>query len=245
MKSIRAFVCLLLLSAVSIAACAVPVTGDAAPCAVSMDGTPAADSCFDTKLSAVGTPLRSVMPTGDSNTCGADGFGGYRAQLFPYISGKAISVGPLDSAVYCGGPGRHAGYSGSHTTGYSTYLQGYIALWNPEILFMMLGTNGDSDGQNYVDILLRPTLTNYPNIKIVVAAIPNAPVQGTYPATYNASLQAAVTSMPEYGWKVFYTNKTAQLDPNTDFMPDGLHANQYGSNKIANAFFLKFVQITR
>lgn len=184
-----------------------------------------------------------TQPAGDSVTCGTDGFGGWRGQLFPFMSSRMISVGTRDSATVCGGPGFHSGYPGSHTTGYSTYLQGYLNQVPTELLILMLGTNGDSDGQNYVDILLAPTFANHPDIKVLVLAIPDAPSQGTYPATYNASLSAAVNAYSNGlgGDRLRYTGCTEFLSPN-EFDPDMLHPNTAGYNRIANCIFKRLNQ---
>jgi lysophospholipase L1-like esterase len=183
---------------------------------------------------AVETRTYRIMPAGDSITCGTDEHGGYRGPLFAALGGRAVSVGPRDSATVCGGPGHHAGYPASHTSGYSGYLPGYLKDIRPDIVLLMLGTNGDNGGPEYVRDLVRPSLDTSDAI-LVVGAIPDGPSQGAYPETFNASLAAALMQVPEFGERLFYAPQT-EFIPADGFSEDGLHPNTAGYERLAEAW---------
>lgn len=211
---------------------------------------PLPDPCMDPNAASVTFPLK-IMQAGDSITRGTDEKGGYRAPLFEKLGAKAIPVGTLNPKDYGGGPGFHSGYNNIHTRTAAGYLQQWIdgcaidpmTPAKPDIILLMLGTNGDGDGPEYVQMLIRPTLDKNPTVKIVVGAIPTSPTDnGAYARTFNTSLRAAILAVPEYGSRVFYVPETEFLLP-TEFDPDNVHPNTLGYARIANAWYTKLSQI--
>jgi lysophospholipase L1-like esterase len=221
---------------VSFGGCAAP-EDDAAVAALAIEDLGPGSDC-----SGVAPRQLRILPAGDSITCGTDKNGGYRGPLFAALGARAESVGPRDSAADCGGPGFHGGYPGWRTTNYVGYLPGFLAALKPDVVLMMLGTNGTGGGAEYVSGLVRPALDADPALRLLVGAIPATPVQGDYPHAFNASLDAALRAVPEFGTRLWWVPETESAARPGEYGEDMFHPAAAGYARIADTWMAGLVR---
>lgn len=183
----------------------------------------------------------SIMPVGDSITCGSDGLGGYRTPLFASLGGEArVSfVGPRDSAEVCSGPGRHAGYPGASPYLFAApgSLPAWLPAYRPRVVLLHLGSNSDGMGATaYVANVVRPTLDWDPEVVVFVALIVSCDPTRAYEHGWNSDLRAALAAQPEAGGRLRTVDMSSILDPVTDCSGDGLHPSTAGYAKMAAAW---------
>ena len=100
----------------------------------------------------------------------------------------------------------------------------------------MSGANGfDAKGR---DLLIQTIVANFSGPLIVAAITPQcAPRAGCGKVVeYNASLPAVVANLKAAGKKISMVDMSAALTEK-DLMPDGVHPNRQGMDKIADVWF--------
>jgi Ca2+-binding RTX toxin-like protein len=203
-----------------------------------------------------GTTTPRIMPLGDSITAGQHNVeptpGTYRIQLWKNLGADNLSVDFVGSQ-FNGPPSlgdkNHEG-RGGWTIDQITSLvdRGIIKTYQPQIILLMIGTNDVLRGNSLNTIagdlsnLIDRISTESSNTRMFVSSI--APIdpasRGTTRAnvaeSFNALLPNFVKDKVAQGKKVTYVNAGGSLNLN-DLVPDGIHPNAAGYNKIGNAWY--------
>ncbi|MBE9190991.1 hypothetical protein IQ230_11635 [Gloeocapsopsis crepidinum LEGE 06123] len=203
-----------------------------------------------------GTTTPRIMPLGDSITAGEHNVeptpGTYRIQLWKNLGADNLSVDFVGSQ-FNGPPSlgdkNHEG-RGGWTIDQITSLvdRGIIKTYQPQMVLLMIGTNDvlrsnslntiAGDLSNLIDRISQDSS----NTRIFVSSI--APIDPAYKGTtranlakdFNALLPDFVKDKVAQGRKVTYVNAGGSLNLN-DLVPDGVHPNVAGYNKIGDAWY--------
>ena len=214
-----------------------------------------------------GNDVLEIMPLGDSITRGEDAVnpqsrqGGYRDDLSDLLTAANIPfdfVGSLSHGI--GFDTDHEGHGGK-TIG---FLSSNIGQWlssNPaEVILLKAGTNdisffrntSPSDAANQLSGLIDQISALSPQTRVVVSSI--APVNpadfGNAPfgsdivpnveeriEAFNALIPGVVSAQAAQGKPVSFVDAGQALSATQDLSRDGLHPNDNGYAKIANAYF--------
>ncbi|MES1021703.1 GDSL-type esterase/lipase family protein [Gloeocapsa sp. BRSZ] len=203
-----------------------------------------------------GTTTPRVMPLGDSITAGQHAVeptpGTYRIQLWKNLRADNLSVNFVGSQ-FNGPPSlgdkNHEGHGGWTINQIAGLVdQGIVKTYQPQIVLLMIGTNDirpnnspskiASDLSNLIDRISQ----NSSNTQIFVSSI--APIDPAFlgstranlAKSFNALLPDLVKDKVAQGKKVTYVNAGGSLDV-TDLVPDGIHPNLTGYNKIGDAWY--------
>ncbi|WP_143167842.1 GDSL-type esterase/lipase family protein [Chroogloeocystis siderophila] len=203
-----------------------------------------------------GTTTPKVMPLGDSITAGQHAVqptpGTYRIQLWKNLRADNLSVDFVGSQ-FNGPPSlgdkNHEGHGGWTINQIAGLVdQGSIKTYQPQIVLLMIGTNDVLRGHSLNTItgdlsnLIDRISQDSSNTRIFVSSIaPIDPaIRGTTRAnlakSFNALLSDFVSEKVAQGKKVTYVNAGGSLDL-TELVPDGVHPNVSGYNKIGNAWY--------
>lgn len=199
-------------------------------------------------------PLR-VMPVGDSITFGLPVAGGYRAPLYQLLTNAGHLVDFIGTQTGNGASSLpdldHEGYSGAIIEGIDSDLPGiYSSVVAPDIILVLIGVNdyriGNETDQatNRLEALVEHMAANWPGAKIIVGnLLPlNEPYNTQIQTTYNPLLPGLCERQRALGRQVYFTDirSVVQLAD----LPDQLHPNQFGYNKMATNWFaaINFVQ---
>jgi lysophospholipase L1-like esterase len=192
-------------------------------------------------------PLR-IMPLGDSITLGLSVAGGYRAPLYQLLSNSGQSVDYIGTQTGNGAASlpdpQHEGYSGFTIRGIDSVLTTTFRLVvAPDVVLLLLGVNDyrASDdiahATNRLEALVVRMATNWPNVRIIVASLTpvSEPLNTQIQTTYNPLLPGMCERQRALGRQVYFTDMYSAV-PLAD-MPDQLHPNQLGYNKMATNWF--------
>lgn len=185
-----------------------------------------------------------LMPIGDSITAGyrSTTGNGYRGPLYPELinQGDALDfVGSQRSGVMFDPD--NEGYYGDRIDQISGLINGELALYQPNVVLLHIGTN--DLGQNYqvstaparLASLIDQIIADDPTVTVLVAQlIPNstASVESDIVA-YNTQIPAIVQARVNAGKHVSMVSMSALT---TADLSDGLHPNDGGYQKMANAW---------
>jgi lysophospholipase L1-like esterase len=199
-------------------------------------------------------PLR-VMPLGDSITYGLPVAGGYRAPLYQLItnSGRTldfIGMQTANSAASLPDPD-HEGYSGYSIRNIDSILPAmFSADAAPDVILILLGVNDyrindDTDhATNRLEALVERLATNWPAAKIVVAnlLVTSDPYNTQIQTTFNPLLPGLCERQRALGRQVYFNDLRSVISLSD--LPDQLHPNQFGYNKMATNWWaaIQFVQ---
>ncbi len=198
---------------------------------------------------AASCPLR-VMPMGDSTTRGSGSAAGpgYRFFMYNRVLADGLQMG------YVGRQGRtpylHEGYSSFTLQSLSLLADDPgLAANNPDIILLMAGTasveleypNVTASGlAGQLNALIDKILRKWPNVYLVVGSIApvsaprsNAAAKDAIAMAYSQQVKSIASSK---GNRVRYAEVYFSLNKATD-LADGLHPNDNGYRKIANAFY--------
>jgi lysophospholipase L1-like esterase len=189
-------------------------------------------------------PMR-ILPMGDSITEGSAA-SNYRTTLRTILTTAGYEVDYV--GTYTANPGaltdrEHEGHSGWRIDQLDSNVSGWFsAIEDPDFILLHIGTN--DFGQNFDtvnainrwDALILKMATLRPHANIVVTNIMqrSGAVDTTIQNQFNAFVEARVSAHAAAGRKVTFLDMRAAV-PLSD-MPDGLHPNQTGSDKMANAW---------
>lgn len=192
-------------------------------------------------------PLR-IMPLGDSITLGAPVAGGYRAPLYQLLTNAGYNVDFVGTQTGNGSASlpdsEHEGYGGFRIRQIDTLILNVFNLVPaPDIILLLLGTNdygGNDDpanATNRLEALIVKMATNRPNAKIIVAnlLVRGEPLNTQIQAGFNPFLPGICERQRALGRQVFFNDLRSAV-PLSD-MPDNLHPNQLGYNKMATNWF--------
>ncbi len=199
---------------------------------------------------AAQTPPTRIMPLGDSITdgtaYGAAGFGGYRGTLDTLLTSAGYNVDFVGTQTNNGEniPDHdHEGHSGWQIGQLDSNIAGWFnAIAPPDVVLMHIGTNDFGGGNdtpnaiNRLDALILKIATLRPYAHIVVTNIMERaePLNASIQSQFNPFVQARVNAHAAAGRRVTFLDMRAAC-PLAD-MPDQLHPNQTGYDKMAGAW---------
>lgn len=203
----------------------------------------AALAAFATPCSLQASTLR-LMPIGDSITSGFQGTGnnGYRGPLYSSLVAQGHRtdfVGTLrDGTTF---DTDHEGHSGDRIDQVAPVLNAALSTWKPNIVTLHIGSN--DMGQNYqvstapnrLASMIDQILAGAPGVTIIVAQLtPNSdPAAQARINAYNSQMPGIVQARVNAGKKVHLINMNSL---NNGDLKDGLHPNDNGYQKMANAW---------
>jgi lysophospholipase L1-like esterase len=156
------------------------------------------------------------------------------------------------------GQDNHRGYGGATTsqilnggvvggsTNYFPGIAGMLNADNPDVVLLMIGTNGLTDAINNIDSLVRTIVTTKPDAELIVAKITP---RSTYQAdmiTYNNKVASTVAKYAGLGNHVTLVDQYSNLltDPNNLtsintalICPDGAHLRPAANELLAETWF--------
>ncbi len=197
------------------------------------------------------TPPVRIMPLGDSLTAGVGGVpvaGAYRNRLYSILTTAGYNVDFVGTNTDASNPSlpdkNHQGTGGMRIDD----LQGGIAGWlnsvqDPDVVLLLAGTNDFSQNFNLGSVqtrmanLIGDIATKRPYAKIIVASLPlrtDDSGKNTQQLGFNAALPGIVNSQVLLGRQVSFVDLQPTLIAGD--LTDGVHPNQTGYNKIADAF---------
>jgi lysophospholipase L1-like esterase len=193
-------------------------------------------------------PLR-IMPLGDSITFGSGGtanLGGYRGPLYTLLTSAGYTVDYIGSQTgnSASVPDQdHEGHGGWRIDQLDANMVGWLgSMADPDVVLMHIGTN--DFGQNLdtvnainrLDALILKIATLRPDAQIIVTNLMerNEPANAAIQAQFNPFVTARIAAHGAAGRRVTFLDMRAAV-PLSD-MPDQLHPNQAGYQKMANAW---------
>ncbi|WP_326673398.1 ricin-type beta-trefoil lectin domain protein [Streptomyces sp. NBC_01257] len=192
---------------------------------------------------AAASALR-VMPLGDSIT---DGLGsstgnGYRGPLWDELSSKGYSLDFVGTsrAGSMGDPDNE-GHSGWRIDQIASIADASLSRYRPNVVTLMIGTN--DLGQNYqvptapdrLNSLIDQVVADAPDATVLVASltVSTNPTIEANRGTFNQRIPGMVQAKQAAGKHVRYVDMGALT---TGDLADGLHPNDAGYRKMADAF---------
>ncbi len=108
-----------------------------------------------------------------------------------------------------------------------------LAKHNPNVILLMSGTN-DCDPEAR-DHLIGTILEHFEGTLLVATILPQCPPRTRYERVdvYNASLAGSVAEWSASGKRVILVDMNSALSVTTDLLPDGVHPNREGMDKMA------------
>jgi lysophospholipase L1-like esterase len=199
---------------------------------------------------AAQAPLR-VMPLGDSITDGSafdspDGSGGYRGALYNLLTAAGYTVDAIGSQTINSGllqEKEHEGHSGWRIDQLDANMAGWLDSYaDPDVVLMHIGTNDFGQGYNTATAINRlealilkiATLRPYAHLIVTNLMRRNEPHDAAIQAQFNPYVQGVVNAHAAAGRRVTFLDMRAAV-PLSD-MPDQLHPDQNGYNKMAAAW---------
>lgn len=202
-------------------------------------------------LASAQTPPIRIMPLGDSITNGSsfdspDGSGGYRGPLYTSLTNAGYNVDYIGTLTVNSSliPDQdHEGHGGWRIDQLDTPMAGWLStMADPDVVLMHIGTN--DFGQNFststaidrLDALILKIATLRPYCHIIVTNLmergetANTNIQ----TLFNPFVQALVNAHAAAGRRVTFLDMRAAV-PLSD-MPDSLHPDQNGYDKMAAAW---------
>jgi lysophospholipase L1-like esterase len=201
-------------------------------------------------------PAIRIMPLGDSITNGVSSTGGYRKPLYTLLTNAGYNVdfvGTQTSNGHSSFDSDHQGHSGWRIAQLTAGIEGWFgAIADPDIILLHIGTNDFGGNDNTptaidrLDTLIIKIATLRPHANIIVTNLmERATTNPEPPATdsidqkilseFNPFLQTRIAAHVSAGRKVTFLDMRAAV-PLSD-MPDKLHPNQTGYDKMAAAWF--------
>ncbi|MEO5712846.1 MAG: GDSL-type esterase/lipase family protein [Luteolibacter sp.] len=195
-------------------------------------------------------PIR-IMPLGDSITDGSsfdspDGSGGYRGRLYSLLTTAGYNVDYIGSQTINSSlipDQNHEGHSGWRIDQLDSNMAGWLAsMADPDVVLMHIGTNDFGQNVDTVNAINRldalilkiATLRPYTHIIVTNLMARGEPQNTNLQNQFNPYVQARVDAHATAGRRVTFLDMRSVV-PLSD-MPDNLHPNQTGYDKMANAW---------
>jgi lysophospholipase L1-like esterase len=205
--------------------------------------TPPQQTTSTTNLITVLPRLR-VLPLGDSITLGLGAPGGYRAPLYHLLLSAGYAPDLLGTMTANGAPTlpdpNHEGWGGYMIDNIDSIMpMVFSSVPQPDVVLLLLGVNDfrnnidTANAANRLEALVVRIANNWPNSKILVASLTAVaePLNTQIQMMYNALLPGMCERQRSLGRQVYFTDMySAVLLAD---MPDQLHPNQLGYNKMA------------
>lgn len=190
-------------------------------------------------------PLK-VMPMGDSITAGAPDGTTYRTFLAAAVAThpeqqQITFVGRLGSPPPC----CHDGHAGKGIEFLAVNSHGWVDLWRPDVVLLMIGTNDQDDTlvPRYMTGIVDPILNDFPEVTIIAAPLIYWGEADERRLQFNATLGVAMRNHPQFGHRLRYAEAMATaVGPGPDFdltngQNEGLHPGPVGAAKIADVWY--------
>lgn len=200
-------------------------------------------------LAAQAPPIR-IMPLGDSITdgtaVGTAGYGGYRLPLYNSLTAAGYNVDYIGSLTNNGAsiPDKnHEGHGGWRIDQLDSNILGWLGtMEDPDVVLMHIGTNDFGQSFNTataidrLDGLILKIATARPFCHIIVTNLMERgePANANIQALFNPYVEARVNAHAGAGRRVTFLDMRSAV-PLSD-MPDALHPNQTGYDKMAAAW---------
>ena len=191
-------------------------------------------------------PIR-IMPLGDSITHGYTTPAGYRLRLAELLADEgweADFVGSLEHGPAGFADAQHEGHGTFRIDRITAGVPAWVGRAQPDVVLLMAGTNdllGNFDpagAPSRLDTLLDAIATAAPTASVLVASIPPITDElcgcGSAVAPYNAAVRRVVAGRARAGYPVSFVDMSAVA---ADHLPDGIHPDEEGHEKIADAWF--------
>lgn len=199
---------------------------------------------------ALGDPLPlRIMPLGDSITVGSGGttnLGGYRNKLFTLLTDSGYApdfVGTQTNNSSLLADQNHQGQGGWRIAQIDSSIEAWLnAVVSPDFVLLHIGTNdfGNNDNIstaiNRLDALILKIATLRPNANIIVTNLMERgePHNTNIQNLFNPQVPGIVDAHAALGRKVTFLDMRSAV-PLAD-MPDNLHPNDTGYDKMADAW---------
>lgn len=197
------------------------------------------------------TPPIRIMPLGDSITDGSsfdspDGTGGYRGPLYNSLTTAGYNVDYIGSLTVNSTQlveKNHEGHGGWRIDQLDTNMAGWLGSMDaPDVVLMHIGTNDFGQGLDTVNAINRldalilkiATLRPYTHIIVTNLMERGEPQNSNIQSLFNPFVEARVAAHATAGRRVYFLDMRAAV-PLSD-MPDNLHPDQNGYNKMAAAW---------
>lgn len=214
---------------------------------------PAASAVDPTRLMPLGDSITQGSPDSNPGKFGPGTHGAYRLYLWSRLADGCLEMdfvgGQSDGPA--GFDRDHEGHGGWQIVGgtgggLSANVDGWLAAHQPGVVLLMIGTNdvhGKTAAQLLVelDALIDQILSGLPEDgRLLVASIPrqtgNWAGYNTRVVTYNAGMPDIVAAKVAQGHDVSYV-EIYDLLLESDIHTDGLHPNESGYRKMADAWY--------
>jgi lysophospholipase L1-like esterase len=201
-------------------------------------------------------PLR-VMPLGDSITDGLLTLGGYRSDLWQYLTADGMSVDFVGSRS--SGPpqlGDHddEGHPGWRIDQVTSHARAWLLRYRPDVVLLHIGTNDVIQRRAMrraparLAALIDLITTTLPDVRVYVATIIplRDPRFEAGVRRYNAAIPRVVAERAAMGHRVKLVNMHRAIT-RADLSPDGIHPTGGGYSKMAARWYaaLTGVPMTR
>ena len=199
-------------------------------------------------------PVR-LMALGDSITHGYTTAAGYRLRLRDRLTGAGWAVDLVGSLEH-GPPGfedaQHEGHGGYRIDRIRAGVPAWVGAARPDAVLVMAGTNdilGNFDRPNAparLAALVDAIASAAPTASVLVASVP--PITdpgcgcGAAVDAYNAGVRVVVADKAAAGYPVSFVDMS---DVTAADLPDGIHPDETGQAKIAEAWFRALEQVPR
>ncbi|MHA3773436.1 GDSL-type esterase/lipase family protein [Verrucomicrobiota bacterium sgz303538] len=204
--------------------------------------------CASLATAQTAPPIR-IMPLGDSITYGSGGtanLGGYRGPLYTLLTNAGYNVDfvgtQTDNSASIPDQ-NHEGHSGWQIGQLDANMVGWLgSIADPDVVLLHIGTNdfgGNNDTFNAIarlDALITKINTLRPYAHIIVTNLMERgePYNTAIQEQFNPYVQDIVKVHTDSGQRVTFLDMRSAV-PLSD-MPDNLHPNQTGYQKMANAW---------
>ncbi|QKW19887.1 VCBS repeat-containing protein [Kitasatospora sp. NA04385] len=195
-------------------------------------------------------PELKVMPLGDSITAGyqSSTSNGYRAPLLQLVAQQSRYTVNFVGSARSGSMADpdNEGHSGYEIQGIRNGIDGWLAAAHPDVVLLHIGVNDLNNGDNTstaanrVEDLVNRIFTDQPNVTVVVQGLipttTGVPAKAAMPSmvtTYNDQVRQWSAQQQAAGRHLSFVDAPA-LTPQQ--MADGLHPNDAGYSRLAQAF---------
>ncbi|MES2657778.1 MAG: Ig-like domain-containing protein [Verrucomicrobiota bacterium] len=206
---------------------------------------------YGVAISEAQTPPVRIMPLGDSLTSGVSSIpvaGAYRNRLHSILTTAGYNVDFVGTNTDANNPALpdkdHQGTGGMRIDEIQAGLLGWVnSVEDPDVVLLLIGTNDFSQNFNLGSVQTRLTnliadiASKRPFAKIIVSSLPlRTDDSGKQSAqtVFNNAIPGIVNNQISLGRQVSYVNMSGVLVAGD--LTDGVHPNQAGYNKMADAW---------
>ncbi|MBN2020011.1 MAG: hypothetical protein JW749_07290 [Sedimentisphaerales bacterium] len=203
---------------------------------------------FISSADASGVFAKKIMPLGDSITRGVSGSDfdwGYRKPLYDLLANGGYSFDFVGSTANGDFPDpNHEGHDGWRADQILTYIEVWMATYQPDVVLLHIGTNdiiqGNQDA-NEVNAILNVIddyeAANNKVVTVIVALIINRVPYSSATTQYNNDVEIMASNRVAGGDDIIVVDMEVALDYSIDLVADGIHPNDTGYAKMAAVWY--------